>query len=100
MLRVDRLVQSMCMIVIRDVALRADHCVVTDRDAETRIDHRHAIDINSATDLNARAGGSLSYCQKHHAIIEGGLLTELNVPGVLRHANPVQPTAAPNSCAE
>ena len=56
------------VIVIGDVAERADHCLFADLDAFGSVEHRAAVDVGARADLDA---GAVIGREQRHAAIQG-----------------------------
>ncbi|MBB3777220.1 hypothetical protein FHS52_003217 [Erythromicrobium ramosum] len=70
------------MIVVGDIAARANHDVRANRDTKAGINHCPSIDVCSRTDANSGLGRTASGSEQNDVAIQRHAITKLDVPRV------------------
>src|SRR5690606_20056866 len=81
------------VVVVRDVAVRADHRVLADLDPLNRIDHAKAVEIRVWPDDDARLGPAVAGGDQHDVIVDHRAFDQ-DIPRVAVDADPTDPAPA------
>ena len=99
-LRVDQRARCVPVIMVRDVAHRADHTVAPDLDPLAGVYHCVPVAVDPRREIDARKGSPFAGGQQDDSVVEGDAVTDLDVPRVPRDADAANETMLSDVCAQ